>query len=769
MHNSQSPKRLLAVNLNYLGDALFTTPALATLRARFPEATLDVLAGGRAETLLRGNPNIDRLLVRPPRGGTARSVMLARTLREGNYDAVLLFQSTLTNALITWLNRVPVRIGFAQDGCGPFLTHAIPTLGDGEHIVDAYTRLANAFGGPSPLTARELRLSIMTSAEDEAFASDFLQRHELSGAGVGPVVGLVVGATRPQKRWPEEYFARLADRLAETAGVSCILLGGPEEKESAERILAQTTAPVVSAVGQTTEKQLAALAARLSVIVSGDSGPLHIATAMNTPVVALFGSTHPSDTGPWSPPAGDGFAPAPAIVFYDSLHCAPCRKNPTCDGRYDCLRTITPERVAEAVSRLLNPAYTLNGVGYRGGNRTNGNNGAKGRNGHVALPVVAPEDTFPVSARPASCLSGPIKSILVMTKHRYFGDSLIAIPMLRETRNAFPEANIALVTGATAATVLENSSYVDTFIPINLRRKATGLFTFVQLMNKIRREQRPDLCLLPDRSLRSALGALLSGARYRVGFDTEGRGLSLTHRIPYVGDKHEIESCLDLARLVAAEPPGQPYSPETELWVTEAERKAALRFLAEKGIVPEETLLIGMQPGANDAPVREWGAARYAELADRLAAEYGARILLFGGPDERESSERAAELMKPETAPLVLTGTTKLREALALISYCRAWVGNDSGLLHCAIALGLPTVGIYGPTKAGRWSYESLDAGKHRGMVVYPDTPCGRPETIRRCLDAIPVDDVFAATVAALRTDDGGTGVRGVPEPSFRS
>jgi hypothetical protein len=78
-------------------------------------------------------------------------------------------------------------------------------------------------------------------------------------------------------------------------------------------------------------------------------------------------------------------------------------------------------------------------------------------------------------------------------------------------------------------------------------------------------------------------------------------------------------------------------------------------------------------------------------------------------------------------------------------------------------------VGIYGPTKAGRWSYESLDAERHRGLVVYPDTPCSSPETIRRCLDAIPVDDVYAATVAALRIEDrGDAGRRDVSEPNFQ-
>lgn len=342
--------RLLCVNLNYIGDALFTTAALGLLKGRLPEARIDVLAGKRAAAILEGNPSIERLILRPPHGGSGRALALAQTLRSGKYDAVVLFQSTLANAFLAWRARVPVRVGFAREGCGPMLTHVVPSRYPAEHDVDAYLRVANAAvrrdGTANPVDPRAYRLSIALSPDDAAFAESFFRAHEVSP----PVVGLVIGTTRPQKRWPEEYFARLADKLWNAAKVSCVLLGGPEEAEVAQRILSLTRgAPVVSAIGKTTEKQLAGVIARLSVVVSGDSGPLHVATAMTVPTVGLFGSTDPADTGPWTPTVGG----APSTVLYDALFCAPCRKNPTCNGRFDCMRGLTPDRVFDAVAALI--------------------------------------------------------------------------------------------------------------------------------------------------------------------------------------------------------------------------------------------------------------------------------------------------------------------------------------------------------------------------------------------------------------------------------
>lgn len=345
-------RRLLAVNLNFLGDGLFTTPALALLRARYPGTHIEVLAGERAAAVLADDPGVDTLLVRPRREGAARAGAFARMLRAGNYDAVVLFQSIGANAALSWMSGVPIRVGFTQDGCTPFLTHRVAGRRPGEHVVDAYLRLADALrpdadtGGGLSATP-DPALAIHLTPEDAAFAERVFRGQEL----LPPVVGLVIGATRPQKRWPEEYWARLAEKLWAAGSVSCVLLGGAEETAAAERILSQTRRdiPLWSLVGQTTEKQLAALIARLELVVSGDTGPLHIATAVRTPVVALFGSTDPADTGPWRGGAGCG----PATVLYDALSCAPCRKSPTCGGRFDCLRALTPERVLDASCDLL--------------------------------------------------------------------------------------------------------------------------------------------------------------------------------------------------------------------------------------------------------------------------------------------------------------------------------------------------------------------------------------------------------------------------------
>lgn len=338
-----------------------------------------------------------------------------------------------------------------------------------------------------------------------------------------------------------------------------------------------------------------------------------------------------------------------------------------------------------------------------------------------------------------------VRSLLVLTKYRFMGDTVVASPLLRAARRAFPDARITLLTGPAAVTVLAGCPYVDRFVSYDPYNTQRGALALLGLTRALRREGRPDLCLVADRSFRSALFALLCGGRVRAGFASEGRSRLLTHPVPYHGEKHETECYLDILRAVAPEPEGEPYDPTPQLWVTDGEREDARQMLAERGVAPG-TPLVGMQPAAHDALVREWGAERFACVADRLARERGMRAVLLGSADERPVSERVAAAMTH--APLILTGETGLRQALAAISHCRLWIGNDGGLLHMAVALGLPTVGIFGPTKAVRWGYPP----PHRTMVVYPDTPATDPQTIRRCLDAITPDAVFEAALAALQT-----------------
>ncbi|WP_395145267.1 glycosyltransferase family 9 protein [Armatimonas sp.] len=313
--------------------------------------------------------------------------------------------------------------------------------------------------------------------------------------------------------------------------------------------------------------------------------------------------------------------------------------------------------------------------------------------------------------------------IAVVTKHKYMGDTLIATPLLRGIKQAYPDSHVTLVAGAAAAQLLENCPYTDA---IEVFRKGESI---VPLAKKL---MRPEICFLVDRSFRAGMLGVLCGAKQRVGFNVEGRSFLLTHRVPYLWDKREIVAYLDLLQAIS---PGT-YDPTPILWVKDDEKAAARARLA-----PEGKRFIGMQPGANDPYVREWKAEHYALVGDRLSEQLGARVILFGTDTERNAAETVAAMMQHK--PLMLVGQTKLREAMALISCCDLWIGNDGGLLHLAAGVGLPTVGIFGPTKYARWHY---DGPRHRSLTSY--VPPGMKVTddaIRAGLDAITPDRVEQA------------------------
>ena len=328
----------------------------------------------------------------------------------------------------------------------------------------------------------------------------------------------------------------------------------------------------------------------------------------------------------------------------------------------------------------------------------------------------------------------PVGSVLILTKHRYIGDTIVATPLLHAVRRAFPGARVRLATGAAAACVLRGCPDVDEILtspicPVGTdRRFRAGL----RQMLDLRRRDRPDLCLIADRAFGAALAACAAGGRVRSGFDTEGRGCLLTHRVAYGGTRHETELCLDLLRAVAPAsvdaPAGLP-----RLTVTEEEIDAAWARLAERHITPD-TLLIGMQPGSKDRVTREWGAERFAAVADGLADQFGARILLLGTADERVVAQRVADAMRTPP-PLILSGETGIREALALVACCRLWIANDGGLLHAAVALGRPTVGVFAAAKVARWGYNTP---RNRTLFAPPVLSGGSPEAqMRSSLDAL--------------------------------
>ncbi len=320
--------------------------------------------------------------------------------------------------------------------------------------------------------------------------------------------------------------------------------------------------------------------------------------------------------------------------------------------------------------------------------------------------------------------------VLVATKSSYLGDTIIATPFLAQLRAALPDARIDLLTGPQQVEILTGCPDVDSFIPLP-QRDRKRLAPMWRLIRGLR-ATRYQAAFLLNRSGRSALTAIAAGVPERIGLSAEGRGPLLTTRVRWNRRQPEIECHLDLLRAVGL--PATYALPR--LWVTAAERDEAVRWLP-----PGDGPLVVMHPScAHDRRRRNWPAERYVALGDHLVADRGARLLLAGSAEERDDCAAvAAAIRQPVT---VLAGQTDFRQTMAVIAHAALWVGNDGGMLHTAVAVGTPTVGIFGPTMAQRWGYHDE---RHRTLVH--GAPCRRASgnAIRASLDAVSLDEVRAA------------------------
>ena len=287
-----------------------------------------------------------------------------------------------------------------------------------------------------------------------------------------------------------------------------------------------------------------------------------------------------------------------------------------------------------------------------------------------------------------------LMNILVL-RYRFIGDTIMTVPFLRNLRHAHPDARIDLVIAPYSSDVLLGIPYVDNLIeydPPTAHQDSSGRHR--TLGSKIRfikelRAGRYDKAYILKRSLSSALIAFLSGAKERIGFDTEHRGFLLTKRIAYRRDRHEIQNFLEILRA-----DGVPVtSDHLEAWLSEDEVSFAAKFLAKEGC-PVETPLIGIHP-FSAITERAWPVERFVEVANALQKKHRARILLFGGQRDMEAASDMEKRIQPR--PIMAAGRTDLRQTMALLSKCSLLICNDSGIMHLAAALDVALVALFGP------------------------------------------------------------------------
>jgi lipopolysaccharide heptosyltransferase I len=292
---SSPPRRILLIKPSAIGDVVHTLPILALLRRRWPAAHLSWLLTPACAGLLEGHPLLDEVLVfqrhhfgrgwRDPASALSLIEFLS-DLRDRNFDLVIDLQGLLRSGLLAWQTRAPVRIGFAnaRELAPAFYTHRVPIHSPEQHAIDRYLRVAVALG-----------CDVNAPVEFPFHVSD-QDRNQVSAMlnGTGRYAVLLPGTNWPTKMWPVERYAALVTPLRERFGMASVVAGSREEIDLA----AQVTGGI-NLAGKTTLRQLAALIEGAALVIANDSGPMHIAAAMNRPLVTLFGPTNPLRTGPY--------------------------------------------------------------------------------------------------------------------------------------------------------------------------------------------------------------------------------------------------------------------------------------------------------------------------------------------------------------------------------------------------------------------------------------------------------------------------------------
>jgi lipopolysaccharide heptosyltransferase I len=327
-------QRLLVVKLGSLGDIIFTLPAVAALRQAFPEAQLDWVVERRWQPLLAANPDVSTVLV-PQQDGPGRLLELAARVRARRYQIVVDFQGLYKSALLTWWSRAPRRVGFVgqfarEPAASLFYTDRVRPRG--RHMVEQNLELARALGAPE--VPRRFPLVVPVEAEQRLAA-------RLASAGLRDYFVMSPGGGWRSKCWPPERYGQLHRILAQRWGWRGVVNFGPGERALAEAVCRAAGDPPPLLLELNLE-ELMALLRRARLMIAGDTGPLHLAVALGTPVVGLYGPTPPERNGP--------FNPADVVVRNAGPEETTLRR-----GRHysRAMLSITVEQVVEAVERRL--------------------------------------------------------------------------------------------------------------------------------------------------------------------------------------------------------------------------------------------------------------------------------------------------------------------------------------------------------------------------------------------------------------------------------
>lgn len=337
---AMQPKKILVRSTNWIGDAIMTTPAVRTIRENFPEAHITMLAYPWVADVFRASPHVDEILIYD-KGGIHKGFRgvrrLIAALKEQQFDCAILLQNAFKAAFLTWLARIPVRAGYKRDGRSVFLRPGIKIRSEVRrmHQVHYYQYLLQDLG----LICGSDELFLEHSPEDAQWAKKF--KEQLGGKAL---VGINPGAAfGPAKCWPAERYGELCARLHDESGIHAVVFGTKADEATIDVIVSHGPQFITGLAGKTSLGQAMALIGQCDAFVTNDSGLMHVGAAVQTPLVAIFGSTDNIATGPYS---------KKAIVVKKELNCQPCLKR-ECKTDFSCMINIAVEDVAAPLREML--------------------------------------------------------------------------------------------------------------------------------------------------------------------------------------------------------------------------------------------------------------------------------------------------------------------------------------------------------------------------------------------------------------------------------
>jgi len=340
--------------LSAIGDVVHTLPALNAIRQRYPDANITWLVEEAASDFVTGHKALDRVIVSKRKRWIKRIFSSAclqnirevssflKELRDVEYDMVIDFQTLFKSGILVGLSRGKRKIGYGQglehmEYSYIFLNERIPAVNMNRHAILRSLMLLDKLKIPSDKIAFDLPVS----DQDRISTNKLLEKHRLKV--LKPLVIINPVARWQTKLWESKKFARLADSLAGQHGAAVAFTGSPNDRGKVGEIISAMQRPAANLAGHTTLKMLAAIFESADLVISTDTGPMHIAAATNTPVVALFGPTAPWRTGP--------FGPNHQVVRAD-LECSPCFKR-QCKTT-DCMKKISCRQVLQAATAAIN-------------------------------------------------------------------------------------------------------------------------------------------------------------------------------------------------------------------------------------------------------------------------------------------------------------------------------------------------------------------------------------------------------------------------------